>query len=210
MTMNLQERDLLNQLLKQLADVKLTEKDAEAETLIREVASKQPDATYLLAQRVLLLEHALNVAKARNDELQTQIQANQSSQKSGFLGNDPWAQQTGNTSRQAPQYAAQPQPQPSGGIFGGGSGFLGNVATTAAGVVAGSFLFQGIENLMGHHLSGFGQQSFGEPFAEKTVVNNYYGDDAGQLASIDNNSDAFLANDDSDSYQDDSVDSDWT
>jgi hypothetical protein len=28
---------------------------------------------------------------------------------------------------------------------------LGNVATTAAGVVAGSFLFQGIQGLMGHH-----------------------------------------------------------
>jgi uncharacterized protein len=208
--MNVQERDLLNQLLKQLAEVKLTEKDAEAETLIREVASKQPDATYLLAQRVLLLEHALNVTKARNDELQTQLQSNQSSQKSGFLGNDPWAQQTGNAGRQAPQSASQPQPQTSGGIFGGGSGFLGNVATTAAGVVAGSFLFQGIENLMGHHSLGFGQQAFAEPFAENTVVNNYYGDDAGQLADNDNNADTFLANDDFDSFQDDSVNSDWT
>ena len=28
---------------------------------------------------------------------------------------------------------------------------LGNVATTAAGVVAGAFLFQGIQGLMGHH-----------------------------------------------------------
>jgi len=208
--MNLQERDLLNQLLKQLVEVKLTEKDAEAEMLIREVASRQPDATYLLAQRVLLLEHALNVAKARNDELQAQLQTNQSGQKGGFLGNDPWAQQAVNANRQAPQYAAQPQTQPSGGIFGGGSGFLGNVATTAAGVVAGSFLYQGIENLMGHHSSGFGQQSFGEPFAEKTVVNNYYGDDAGQIASNDTESDDYLASDDTDSYQDDSVDSDWT
>jgi len=84
------------------------------------------------------------------------------------------------------------------------------VATTAAGVVAGSFLYQGIENLMGHHSSGFGQQSFGEPFAEKTVVNNYYGDDAGQIASNDTESDDYLASDDTDSYQDDSVDSDWT
>jgi uncharacterized protein len=208
--MNVQERDLLNQLLKQLAEVKITEKDAEAETLIREAASKQPDATYLLTQRVLLLEHALNVAKAQNDELQAQLHNNNASQKSGFLSNDPWAQQTGNTSRQAPHYAAQPQPQTSGSVFGGGSSFLGNMATTAAGVVAGSFLFQGIENLMGHHSLGFGQQSFAEPLAEKTVVNNYYGDDAGQLADNDNNSDTFLANDDFDSYQDDSVNSDWT
>jgi len=208
--MNAQERDLLSQLLKQLAEVKLTEKDAEAETLIREATSRQPDATYLLVQRVLLLEHALKVAKARNDELQAQLQDNNASQKSGFLGNDLWTQQTGNTSRQAPQYASQPQPQTSGGIFGGGSGFLGNVATAAAGVVAGSFLFQGIENLIGHHSLGFGKQSFAEPFAEKTVVNNYYGDDAAQLADNDNNSDTFLGNDDFDSYQDDVFNSDWT
>ena len=32
-----------------------------------------------------------------------------------------------------------------------GSSMLGTVATTAAGVVAGSFLFQGIQGLMGHH-----------------------------------------------------------
>jgi hypothetical protein len=37
---------------------------------------------------------------------------------------------------------------------------LGNIATTAAGVVAGSFLFQGIEHLMGNHnASGFLQGS---------------------------------------------------
>ncbi len=191
--MNVQERDLLNQLLKQLAEVKLTEKDAEAETLIQKAASQQPDATYLLAQRVLLFEHALNVAKARNDELQSQLQNNNTSQKSGFLGIDPWAQQALNTSRQAPQYVAQPQLQPSGGIFGGGSSFLGNVATTAAGVVAGSFLFQGIENLMGHHSSGFGQQLIDEPIAENTIINNYYGDDVGQIASIDNDSDDYFS-----------------
>ncbi|WP_409563848.1 hypothetical protein [Methylomonas koyamae] len=33
------------------------------------------------------------------------------------------------------------------------------MATTAAGVVAGSFLFQGIENLMSYHSSGWGQPS---------------------------------------------------
>jgi uncharacterized protein len=142
--------------------------------------------------------------------LQAQLQNNNASQKSGFLGNDPWTQQTGNASRQAPQYASQPQPQTSGGFFGGGSGFLGNVATTAAGVVAGSFLFQGIENLIRHHSLGFGQQSFAEPFADKTVVNNYYGDDAAQLADNDNNSDTFLGNDDFDSYQGDAFNSDWT
>ena len=60
-----------------------------------------------------------------------------------------------------------------------GSGMLGNVATTAAGVVAGSFLFQGIENLMGHHNQrGFGASNTEAhavpPVAENTVINNYY------------------------------------
>ena len=33
---------------------------------------------------------------------------------------------------------------------------MANLATTAAGVVAGSFLYQGIQNLMGHHNPGSG------------------------------------------------------
>jgi hypothetical protein len=40
---------------------------------------------------------------------------------------------------------------------GWGSGMLGTVATTAAGVVAGSFLFQGIQGLMSHHGAGQGE-----------------------------------------------------
>jgi hypothetical protein len=40
-----------------------------------------------------------------------------------------------------------------------GSGMMANLATTAAGVVAGSFLYQGIQNLMGHHNTGFGSGS---------------------------------------------------
>jgi uncharacterized protein len=213
--MNSQERDLLTQLLKQLGEVKLTEKDAEAETLIREATTRQPDAAYLLVQRTLLLEHALNTAKALNDELQAQLQNNQPGQRGGFLGNDPWAQPVGNASpapvasgnRQMPPTAAQPQT--GSRLFGGGSSFLGTVATTAAGVMAGSFLFQGIENLMGHHASGFGQQAFNDPITEPAVTNNYYGDDAGQQASNEeDNSNDYQASNDTDSFQDDAGDSD--
>lgn len=234
--MNTQERDQLNQLLKQLVEFKVPAKDAEADTLIREAAARQPDAAYLLVQRVMLLEHAVNSAKARIDELQKQLQNSQPGQaSSGFLGGDPWAQPAGSAgpvpgaaNYQTPRYApqapvqAQAQPQPpqqaGGGLFGGGSSFLGNVATTAAGVVAGSFLFQGIENLMGHHGGGFGQSGFGQggfgqqPFeeqiTEQTVINNYYGDDAGQLADNNDYSDANFVSDD-DGFQDDGGDSDW-
>lgn len=210
--MNLQEHDQLNQLLKQLGEVKLTAKDADAEILIREAAAHQPDATYLLVQRTLLLEQALNSAKARIEELQNQLQNSQPVQRGSFLSNDPWAQPAVKAgpvpsagSPQVPQYA----PQPSASAFGGGSSFLGNVATTAAGVVAGSFLFQGIENLMGHHSSGFGQQPSGEQFTEQTVINNNYGDDAGQQANNDDDRNDYLASNDDDSFQDDNDDSDW-
>lgn len=214
--MNSQERDQLNQLLKQLAEVKLTTKDAEAEVMILEAAARQPDATYLLIQRVLLLEQAVIGAKNRIDELQRELQNSQSGQKGSFLNNDPWAQpaaanavQVSNASNyQTPRYAPQPQVGSSG--FGGGSSFLGNVATTAAGVVAGSFLFQGIESLMGHHSPGFGQQPNGEQFTEQTVINNNYGDDAGKLASNNDDRNDYLASNDDDSFQDDYSDSDWS
>ena len=90
--------------------------------------------------------------------------------------------------------AAQPRPQAppaAAPASSWGSGILGTVATTAAGVVAGSFLYQGIENLMGHHnQSGFGASNSDAhavaPVAGNTVVNNYYDgsepDDATDLA----------------------------
>ncbi|WP_031436684.1 DUF2076 domain-containing protein [Methylobacter tundripaludum] len=220
--MNSQERDQLNQLLKQLGEVKLTTKDAEAEAMIREAAALQPDATYLLVQRALLLEQAVTGAKARIDELQHQLQCSQSEQKNGFLSNDPWAQPAatagqapGAASYQTPRYAPQPQQVAASGFGSGGSSFLGNVATTATGVVAGSFLFQGIENLMGHHSSGFGQQPSGEQFTEQTIINNNYGNDAGQQAANNDDRNDYLASNDDDNFQDDSFqddfsDSDWS
>lgn len=51
----------------------------------------------------------------------------------------------------APATAAQPAPAAAPSTWG--SGLLGSVATTAAGVVAGSFLYHGIQNLMGNHAS---------------------------------------------------------
>lgn len=78
--------------------------------------------------------------------------------------------------------------------------------------MAGSFLYNGIENLMGHHSSGFGQQAFKDPSTESTTVtNNYYGNDAEQQANTnDDNSNDFQASNNTDSFQDDAGDSDWT
>ncbi|WKJ91684.1 DUF2076 domain-containing protein [Methylomonas montana] len=219
--MNLQERNQLSQFLNQLSEVKLSAKDTEAETLIQEAVAKQPDAAYLLVQRALLQDQALNAAKAQINDLQNQLQNAAGTQRGGFLGSDPWAQPAANNggvpgagNYQVPRGApAQPQ---SAGFFGGnggGSSFLGNIATTAAGVVAGSFLFQGIENLMGHHggSSAWGQSALGEHAAapEQTVINNYYGDDAIQQASDEHNQGDYSFSDADFSLPDDSDESDW-
>ena len=62
---------------------------------------------------------------------------------------------------------------------GAGGGFLRSAAATAAGVAGGALLFQGISSLFGNHYAG-GLMSGGmTPGLGETVVNNYYGDDAG-------------------------------
>ena len=86
-----------------------------------------------------------------------------------------------------PGYAQQPGygQQPMGGGFmgggmgGAGGGFLRSAAATAAGVAGGALLFQGIESLFGNHYAG-GLMSGGmTPGLGESVVNNYYGSDAG-------------------------------
>ena len=84
-----------------------------------------------------------------------------------------------------PGYAQPGYGQPMGGAggmmggMGGGGGFLRSAAATAAGVAGGALLFQGISSLFGNHYAG-GLMSGGmTPGLGETVVNNYYGDDAG-------------------------------
>jgi hypothetical protein len=87
-----------------------------------------------------------------------------------------------------PGYAPQPgygQQAMGGGLMGGGmgggagGGFLRSAAATAAGVAGGALLFQGISSLFGNHYAG-GLMSGGmTPGLGETVVNNYYGNDAG-------------------------------
>ena len=224
-----QERDQLTQFLKQLGEARVGDKSAEADTLIRETVAKQPDAAYLLVQRAMLMEQALNAAKAQIAQLQSQLQGVQTGNcNTGFLGGgNPWAQSMDNPASSAgvpgagnyqiPRAAPVARTAPATG--GGVGSFLGSMATTAAGVVAGSFLFQGIENLMGHHQSP--SSSWGDPggehVSEQTIINNYYDTPPdNQLARNDDGSQSnddvgdFLAGNDSDPIFDDSDDSSWT
>ncbi|WP_367026894.1 DUF2076 domain-containing protein [Methylococcus sp. ANG] len=173
--MNTEERQVLERFLSRLTDIKGIDKNPEADRLIQGAVARQPDAAYLLIQRNLLLEKALENAKARIEELQRQP-APVNRGGGSFLGGDPWARPaapTGRTWDATPPGYRQPAAPPQSGA----PSFLGNMASTAAGVVAGSFLFQGIESLMhgGQH-APWGA-SAGERVTENTTINNYYGSD---------------------------------
>jgi hypothetical protein len=166
---------MLHDFLSQLIQARGIQKDPEADALIQRAVAQQPDAAYLLVQRALLLEQALNNAKDRIASLENQVRSGQQGDDGKFLDANSW----GNSGRTPPAqsyqrdtqqpYQSQPQNQPqyqqpqyqsapsSGflrGGFGGFGGTLGSIAATAAGVAAGGFLFQGLENMFSHHEHG--------------------------------------------------------
>lgn len=156
--MNAQERTLLVQFLDQLIAAQAGRKDPEAEALIREACVRQPDAAYLLVQRALQLEQALDITKAEVQRLQSE--AAQPHESASFLGNsNAWGRSSSATTTPTGAPVSAPPPASAAPMAPGaaqppqrfGSGMLGNVAATAAGVVAGSFLFQGVQNLLGRH-----------------------------------------------------------
>ena len=176
--MTLQEREQLELFLRQLTQVQTSQKDTEADGLIREACARQPDAGYLLVQRAMQLEHALEAQKAQYNQLQAELDRTRSgAPQSGFLNNaSAWGsapivaasaaaapgslnqtlgQSPSRTLNQPPAQGASPAAAPAAAAPSAwGSGILGTVATTAAGVVAGSFLYQGISSMMGHHNTG--------------------------------------------------------
>jgi hypothetical protein len=185
--MNPQERAALEKFLDQLVQIHGVDKIAEADLMIQRAVQRQPDAAYLLVQRALLLGQALDAAKARIADLER----GQADSDQGFLtsGASGWsaANQAPAAARAAPAPPTQgpssvappsgsvpppvfPAPAPSPGA---GSSFLGQVATTAAGVAGGAFLFEGIEGLLGHHGTAVPAPA-GTALPEDVTINNYY------------------------------------
>lgn len=173
-----QEQQLIEEFIQRLTSVQgVAGKDLDAERLIRQRLADHPDAMYLLVQRCLLQQQALENAKNEIARLQSQT-GNQSggSFLAGGSQQSDWgrpatpvaasAQMAAGPSAAQPSAAAAPSKVPS---------FLSSAATTAAGVAGGMFLFEGIESLLGGHgHGGFGSGGQPDVIQQNIVENNYY------------------------------------
>lgn len=191
-----QEAQMLQDLVRKVQATQLTEKDPDAEALLRDGLSRDPDAIYKLAQTVLIQNIALEQAHAQLQRMQQQLTVappQQPARATSFLGgllhhnappaaSAPSQYQTVPPSYASGGYTPPPPgytPPPAYGASSGG-GFLRSAATTAAGVAGGMLAFEGIESLMhGGMGGGFGGGYSGAP-VEETIVNNYYDDPSQQ------------------------------
>jgi len=162
-----QEKDLITTLLTRLKSAGGQPKDPEAEALIRQAMTEQPDGPYYLTQTVLIQDLSLHTAQQRIADLEKQLADAQQAAKpasTSFLGGlfgshqpappgsggppaGPWTR--------APQVAAAPpaqqppgqsgytqpgygqQPPAGGGFMGGGMGGGGGFLRNAAATAAG-------------------------------------------------------------------------
>ena len=178
--MNANERDQLQQFLSTLRQTRADPKDPTADGLISDAFRAQADAPYLLVQRAMGLGMALDAAQTRIEQLEAQ-NAQQLAQLaqwratqatpatapansgSWMSGAQAWGRGPETPSKAMPvqtstaQFssnppgAARPAAMPAPATSAWGGGMMAQVATTAAGVVAGGLLFQGVQNLMGHN-----------------------------------------------------------
>jgi hypothetical protein len=200
--MNFQEREQLTQFLQQLALAKGGPKDPEAHALIESAVACQPDATYLLVQRSLLQDQALQAAQAQIASLQAEVQRSKAPTPGAgsFLDGTVWGRNPASSAfaqspvappatTLPPAYSPAPAPMAAAPSRFQAPSFLTSMATTAAGVAAGAFLFQGIESLMGHHsnasASAFG---LGEPVAAFPPLDSNF---LGQTDSLSRDAGAF-------------------
>src|SRR5215831_13841719 len=82
-----QERDLITTLVTRLKSAGGQPKDPEADTLIRQAVTEQPDMPYYLVQTVLIQDLSLHQAQNRIAELEKQLaDAQQAAKPTSFLG----------------------------------------------------------------------------------------------------------------------------
>jgi uncharacterized protein len=172
-----QEQELVEDLFDRLAKIESLPRDSAAERLIVQGAQRAPHALYALVQTALLQDEALKRANARIEELQAELGGGEEPQQrqGGFLDSMRDALGFGEPRGSVPNVRAgrapSRGPEPAGGryppqqapyssqmapgygrgpAFGTGGSFLGTAASTAAGVLGGALMLDGIRSAFGH------------------------------------------------------------
>jgi hypothetical protein len=168
-----EERQLVDGLFARIRANPPGERDPDAERMIRELATRDPNAAYALVQMTLVQEHALRLAEERIRQLeQTAATPPPSSGRSFLSGLMPSAGQRagsvpssgtgvwgsgGAGAAAPPPFPGQAAPPPyPGQAAPRGGGFLRSALATAAGVAGGALLFEGISSLFQHNPGPFG------------------------------------------------------
>lgn len=150
MSMNSQERQIIESLFTRLGEVerKAPARDAEAEAFIQERIRHQPGAPYYMAQTIVMLESALQQAQQQIEELERR--AAQRPAGGGLFSNLFGGGQ--NSSASGTSVVAGPRTAASGANAASlprGGGFLAGAAQTAMGVAGGVLLANAIAGMFG-------------------------------------------------------------
>ena len=173
-----QERQLVEDLFGRLAKLENMTRDPEAARLIADGLQRAPHAAYALVQTTLVQDEALRLANERIEELQSSPRDSETREgQGGFLD----SMRDAVLGRRAPQSSAPTVPSPPTQASlqrepgfqsqapyppqtpppsGPGGSFLGNSASTAAGVIGGSLLLNSIRSMFGNR-SEAGTQDLG-------------------------------------------------
>lgn len=164
-----QERDLILALARRIQGAPAQQIDPEANLLIQNEFGKNPASLYLLAQAVIVQEQALRYANERINQLETQIKNTPQSpgHGGGFLGGLFGGGTTPPMQSPPPVVSSPP---------GAAGTFLRSAAATAAGVVGGELILDGLRHLWGGGswvpgYPGGGFLGSGSPIIEETIIN---------------------------------------
>ncbi len=174
--MNPEDRDAIEGLFDRIETVAATsgQRDADAETLIRQRLQQAPAAPYYMAQTILVQEHALKLAEQKIADLEADAERRPAG--GGFFG----GLFGGNEPQRGPQQARPANRGPWDNDEGydnrqrGGGGFLAGAAQTALGVTSGVLLGSAIAGMM------TGSANAEEPNADQPAdepVDDTQGDD---------------------------------
>jgi hypothetical protein len=158
--MNVQDQTAIEGLFERLkqAESQSGARDGEAEQLIASFVKQQPAAPYLMAQAVLVQEHALQQLQSRVETLEKEL-ASRPQSGGGFLGGlfgagaasgatpAPTADRSGGRSGGWGSQASPSQPSAAAFQRGQSGGFLAGAAQTAMGVAGGVLLGNAIAGL---------------------------------------------------------------